>query len=540
MKDSRVLGTAPWIRIREELFYQLQKHVQLLLGPEPTELRRYREEFEGEFQQAWRASTREVLFQQIDTSDIVLLADFHALGQSQRSQLRILKGLPRGLPVVLAVEFFEARHQEFIDLYMQGDLSEKDFLKQIEWTKAWGFPWEHYRPLLRYAQKYKIPVYGINRRFTDKKGSLKLRDDFAAEKILALRRAHPGYKVITIFGDLHLASNHLPKSLKKLCTRKEVLRVLTVFQNSEKIYFRLLEKEQELSVDVVRLSRDQFCVNAVPPWVKWQNYLLFLEKHLDKELSGETLEYTDHVGRFLKVIATDFGLQLEEGGFSVYTPDDAKFWTQLESRYDGRALKNFRELIRESKSFYVPELQLGFLARPSVNHAAQLAMAVVHSQISGWREFPQARPEDFLKMIWLEAVQYFGTKLINPKRKTDTIQDLRAALASRSPVDLGEEALKIALHQRMKEVLFLTGQGTRLTPAKPRRTASYREASRLLGGMLGEKLYTGFRKKVINTQAVLRLFRRSVDGPGFTEFYFELIEIVEGLPEPFLSKSEKM
>jgi uncharacterized iron-regulated protein len=532
---------APWIRIRKELYQQLQKHVQLLLGAEEQDLRRYRDDFEREFQKPWRASTREILFREIVTSDIILLADFHALAQSQRSQLRILKGVAKDVKLVLAVEFFEAKHQTLIDGYMAGDLSEKDFLKQVEWSKSWGFPFENYRPLIRYAQKHHIPVYGINRHFDEQSGkTLKQRDDFAAEKILEIRRLKSDFKIIVVFGDLHLASNHLPKSLTKLKKRKETFRILSVFQNNEKIYFRLLEKEQELSVDVVRMDRDQFCVVSIAPWVKWQNYLLFLEKHLDRELADEEAEYTDHVSRFVKVIATDFNLQINEGNFSIYTPDDDQFWGQLQAKYLGKDLKAFRDLVLESKSFYVPELHIGFLARPSVNHAAQLAMSVVHAEISGWRVFPTPTPECFLKMIWLEAVQYFGSKLINPKRKTDTIQDLRVALASRSPLDRGEEALKIALHQRMKEVLFLTGQNSKLTPAKPRRTASYREASRLLGGMLGEKLYTGFRKKLLSTDAILRLFRRSVDGPGFEEFYFELLEIVEGLPEAFLSKSEKM
>lgn len=537
---------APWIRIRKELFEQLQTHVQLLVGSEPADLRRYREDFESEFDQSWHASKREELVQELERSDVVLLADFHALAQSQRSQLRILKALEKPSEIVLGVEFFEARHQSLVDQLMSGDLSEKQFLLAIEWTRNWGFPWEHYRPLIRFAQKHKIPVYGLNKRFAEKTGtSLKQRDDFAAERILKIRKSHPGCPVFVVYGDLHLAKNHLPKSLSRLRTRKEIMRVLTVFQNSERIYFRLLEKEQEVSVDVVRLSRDQFCIVSVPPWVKWQNYLLFLEKHLDSELTGDDIEYTDHVNRYLKVIAADFGLKVNEGSFSVYTPDDENFWSQLQASFEGRQLKNFREMIQEAKSFYVPELQVAFLARPSVNHAAQIAMAVVHSQLSGWHRSTAPSDDDYLRMIWLEAVQYFGTKLINPKRKTDTLQDIRAALASRNPLDLGEETLKLALHQKMKEVLFLTGQSSRSGAGvprltRPRRASSYREAARLLGGLLGEKLYTGFRKKVISSRSVLRLFQHPVDDPGFSAFYFELLEIVEGLPEPFLSKSDKM
>lgn len=532
---------APWIRIRRELFEQLQRHVQLLLGPETPDLRHYREEFEREFEVSWRPSDREQFLAEVMRSDIVLLGDFHALAQSQRSHLRVLKALPKESQPLLAVEFLEARHQDLIDDYMTGEITEKQFLTSIEWEKNWGFPWENYRPLLRYAQKRGIPVFGLNRRFSERTGkSLRLRDDFAAGKIHELRKTYPGRSVFVIYGDMHLASRHLPKSLEKSRPRREILRILSVFQNSERIYFRLLEREQEVAIDVVRLSRDQFCLVSVPPWVKWQNYLLFLERHLDRGLSGDDFEYTDHVGRYVQVIAADFGLEVDLGSFAVYTPEDEKFWTRLQNHFQGPVLKNFKEMIAESKSFYVPELQIAFLARPSVNHAAQVAMSIVHAQLSGWRTSSPPVGEAFLKLIWLEAVQYFGSKMINPKRKTDTLQDLRAALASRSAHDSGEEALKVALHQKMKELLFLTGQGRQLNVSRPRRISAAREAARLLGGLLGEKLFNGYRKKLISTAAVTRLFRIPVDDPGFPAFYFELLEIIEGLPEPFLSKAEKM
>lgn len=532
---------APWIRIRIELYRQLENHVQHLLGQEGPELKAYRNQFDKEFQKLWKTSSREQLIDEIEKSDIVLLADFHALQQSQKAQLRILKASLIERPPVLAVEFFNQIHQKHIDQYVKGSLTEREFLKAVEWNESWGFPWENYRPILRFAQRQKIPVYGINRQFNGVSGkNLKSRDEFAAEQILKIRKGHPDRRVFVIYGDLHLASSHLPKSLQKKKSKKDHFRTLTVFQNNEKIYFKLLEKEEEVSVDVVRLSRDQFCVVSVPPWVKWQNYLLFLERHLDKELAGEAVEYTDHIGRFVNVLAEDFAVKIPSDHFSVYTPEDAKFWSALEAKFDSKHLRGFQQLVQDSKTFYVPELQIGYLARASVNHAAQLAMAIVHSHLSGWKVSPLSTADDFLKLIWLEAVQYLGSKMINPKRKTDTLHDIRAALASRHPRDLGQEALQLALHQKMKELLRLTGERARWTPYRPRKSASYREAARLLGGLLGEKLYTGLRKRMLSLPTLISLLKKPVDGPELGHFYFEITELVEGLPDPFLSKSEKM
>ncbi|PWU15382.1 MAG: hypothetical protein C5B49_11875 [Bdellovibrio sp.] len=532
---------APWIKIRLELYRQLENHVRLLLGREAKDLQQYREQFNREFEKGWRVSSRDQLLSEIAKSDIVLLADFHALQQSQKAQLRILRAAVTAAPAILAVEFIDHENQAWLDRWMEGGISDKEFLQQIDWVKSWGFPWDHYRPLLRFAQKRGIKVYGINRTLgIPSRQNLQVRDDFAGERILEIRKNHPGHRIFVVFGDLHLASAHLPRVLERKKGKREIFRTLTVFQNPEKIYFSLLSKGQEMAVEVVRLSRHQFCILSVPPWVKWQNYLMFLERHLDRELHGETLEYSDHVGRYLRVLAEDFSIQVPVDQVAVYTPDDAHFWSEMENRLGPQVLQSYRSMVQDEKSFFVPEMQAGYLARPSVNHASQLAMAILHSHLSGWKTTPVPNAENFLKMIWLEAVQYFGTKMINPRRKTDTLHDIRAALASRQPKDLGQEALQLALHQKMKEILLLNGQGSKWNSYRARRTTSYREASRLLGGLLGEKLYTGLRKGLLRLDHLLLYFKTPVDGPEFSRFYLELIEVVEGLPEPFLSKLDRI
>jgi hypothetical protein len=175
-----------------------------------------------------------------------------------------------------------------------------------------------------------------------------------------------------------------------------------------------------------------------------------------------------------------------------------------------------------------------------VNSAAQLAMAIVFAQYSQQQRTPVKLPQDFLRLIWLEAVQYFGSKLINPKRKADTLHDIKAALQARNPLDQGKEAMQLALSQKMLELLHLSGGRKERELLRPRKARAYPEAARILGGILGEKLYFAYRKKLLSKTSLLNLLRKPIDSDEFTNIYWEMIEVVENFPEPFSSKNEKM
>ncbi|MFN7729111.1 MAG: ChaN family lipoprotein [Bdellovibrio sp.] len=529
----------PWIRIRNQLYRRLEAHVRLLLGQESKGLTRYRKNYDHEFARKPKVSSREQLVEEISRSSVILIGDFHALQQSQKAQLRILKSIPNQRRIVLAAEFFEARHQKILDQFVSGQVSESDFLKAIQWQKAWGFPWEHYRPLIRWAMKRKVRVVGINKKTKNRSiTTLAQRDQFAAQKIAEIRHKVPDHLVVCIYGDLHLAAPHLPRQIERLLSGQSE-RLLTIFQNSEKLYFQLLEKGLELEVDVVRLSKNQFCLLNVPPWVKWQNYLLFLENHLDQEIRDGS-DYHDEVQNYLQILEHDLAVKVPLGSYSVASAQERHFWDQVSQKFSEKDRKFLQGWVEKGASFYLPELQSGFLARPSVNHAAQLASGILHAHMSDWKTTPVKMPDDFLKLIWIETVQYFGTKLINPKRKTDTLQDIKASLAVRLPDDLGKEALQLALGQKMNELLAISGQGLKRPLIQPRKMSSYHEAARLLGGMLGEKLFLGYHQKALSKETVVGLIRRPVEEDSFRLFYYEVLELIESLPEPFLSKNEKL
>ncbi len=532
-----------WIRIRKELYRQMEAQVKVRLGGEDAELSAYRKEYEKEFNKKWQPSNRESLFRRLQASRLVLMGDFHALQQSQKTHLRVLKNLKTTKPIILCLECFDAEDQPKIEKFMAGKTSEREFLKSIEWAKKWGFPWDHFRPLIRWAQTHKVPVYGINRVVKRRTAaSLRTRDHFAAQKLHSILKNHSDAIVFAIYGDLHLADGHIPAAVVRLLGPAFKKKIFRLFQNSEKIYFQLLEKELDSSVDVIELSSGAFCLQNVPPWVKWQNYLMYLEQTYDLGLSEyeESVDCTDHINSYIKIISEELGKGMKADDMAVYTAQDQQLWTLLHDRFNAEELRWIECLIEEENSFYLPELGIGYLARPTVNHAATLAAKYIHAKLSSTEQSFFKMPRDFLRQIWIEGLAYFGSKIINHKRKTDTVTDLRMALTSRSSGGASKEPLKLALAQKMHELMVVSNRQQGRATIQPKQKDSYILASRLLGGMMGERLYSAYHKKLLSKATLNGFLKKSMTNDSFNIAYYEMMEIIESLPAPFRSKKEKM
>lgn len=537
-----------WIRIRKELYLQVERQVRYRLGEDTPELAKYRKNYDMEFKRKWAAVANDELWAQIGRSQVLMMGDFHALHQSQKAQLRILRHIPRERKQVLAVEFFEASDQDKIDRFLAGRLTERDFLREIQWQSRWGFPWEHYRPLMRWAQKHKISVYGLNKTYKKRTAvTLKSRDEFAGKKISELVRKNPHHLIVVIYGDLHLAQEHIPIEIEKHMGSDFMKKVLRLFQNSERIYFQLLNKDIEATTDLVRIKQNSYCLMSVPPWVKWQNYLMYLEQTYDMELiegdddaDSDVLDYTDHIGRYVKVISDELGLKISTANLSVYTAQDETFWEQLRAEYNVSQLSWIQILIAEGVSFYLPEVKFAFLGRGTVNHAAALAMRYIHAELSGTKRLLSQVSDDFLSLIWVEGIAYFGSKIINHKRKSDTIADIKASLSSRGEGGFVKEAMQLALSQKMHELMVMSGGKIQRPRMKMKKKWSYLLAAELLGGMLGERMYSGYSKKILASSTILNLLQKPFDEEAFRVAYYDLVEVIESLPVPFHSKREKL
>ena len=92
----------------------------------------------------------------------------------------------------------------------------------------------------------------------------------------------------------------------------------------------------------------------------------------------------------------------------------------------------------------------------------------------------------------------------------------------------------------MHELMLVTGSSRRKLQAKPKRKLSFVVAARLLGGILGERLYFGYHKKILSRQTLVGFLKKPVSSESFSVAYYEMLEVIDALPVPFHSKKEKL
>lgn len=532
------------LTIRLNYYKKIRSQVESILGHTSKELKNYTKQYEDELQRSpFKPVKSSVFFKEVQKSDVLLVGDFHAQPQSTRSFLRICRKMG-GQHVVLALECFSSQDQVHINSYLAGDLSEQDFLKTIEWSKNWGFPWEHTRTLMKWAMAHQVPVYGMN--LYGPKVTLKTRDRHFSQIISSIQAQHRTKTVLTQVGDFHLAQKHLPAELKKL---NKKLIIHRIYQSPDALFFKTFQKNDskressKKSSDFLELSRHSWALMTVVPWVKWQDYLLFLESGFDKSLAVEEIDLTDHVDRFKNLVCHSIQLNIDSQNLSVYSSHDPQVVRALKKLNPALKRKINKDL-KANSSFYIPELEMGVVSRLTVNHISRVAAQYILFKTGLFTASITDQKNDFLKMIWIEMLTYFMTKLVNPKRKTDTLSDIRRTLNSAAFEDHGKEALALALEQKMKEIKFInsgTLSKSSLSKTSRRKMSpqSYMTASMILGGILGEKIFHAFHKKIIHFPSMQNFLFKKINHKNFEISYYEAIEIIDSWPLPFKSKYDQ-
>lgn len=96
-------------------------------------------------------------------AQVVYLGETHDRAADHVAQQAILKALhQRHQPIILAMEMFQRPAQPALNAYLAGKLSEAELQAQSGYQKRWGFPWEFYAPMLRFAQKNQLSVIALN------------------------------------------------------------------------------------------------------------------------------------------------------------------------------------------------------------------------------------------------------------------------------------------------------------------------------------------------------------------------------------------
>jgi uncharacterized iron-regulated protein len=152
---------------------------------------------------------------QLQQADVVYLGETHDRAADHTAQLAIIQTLHDRTPnLAIGLEMFQRPYQKLLDRYVAGELDEATLRDRSEYDKRWGFDWELYAPILRYAKAQKIPLIALNTptevtRKVSRQGlaSLNWSDRRFIPPLSAIRTAPDAYRkmLADIFTSMHPA-----------------------------------------------------------------------------------------------------------------------------------------------------------------------------------------------------------------------------------------------------------------------------------------------------------------------------------------------
>lgn len=108
------------------------------------------------------ASGNADILQAIAPAVVVYLAETHTDAADHVAQMEIVAALAAQHEIAIALEMFQRPFQPVLEAYLAGELSEEQLIAQSEYETRWGYDWEFYAPILRYAKANQIPLIALN------------------------------------------------------------------------------------------------------------------------------------------------------------------------------------------------------------------------------------------------------------------------------------------------------------------------------------------------------------------------------------------
>lgn len=103
------------------------------------------------------------LIAQLATRRVVFVGETHDRYDDHLNQLEIIKRLHELDPnMAIGVEYFQQPFQKQVDDYIDGRITEAEFLRTTEYYQRWGYDYRLYAPIFRYARDQHIPVRALN------------------------------------------------------------------------------------------------------------------------------------------------------------------------------------------------------------------------------------------------------------------------------------------------------------------------------------------------------------------------------------------
>lgn len=514
-----------------------------------------RRKYIRDYAQAYRSYQKvlsgEELRQEMAASDLLLIGDYHALPRSQEFAAQVVEEAAKaGRPVVLGVEFIFTRDQHILDEWLSGEIESEELRQRIRYDQEWSYEWEPFLRVLEAAKRSGAAAYGLDCPPRDDLRKIAARDRHAAAKLAEIREAHPRALIVVLFGESHLAPNHLPEQVR---WRLPHARVLTVLQNVDQLYWKAAG-EQADRVEAARVSEDVVCAFNATPLEKYESYRQCLERWRQERRAVLDLEPTiynlvDALARFLHIdtYASHNGTQpryLVDQMPEVYNVPSEEQLRRLLTRKRASELEQ-REVNARLEAHgcsYLPRINAVVVREFQMVGGAEEAARFLHTACSGGylltdTAAPDERAQaeqDFYRRALEEALGGFGCRVLNPGRPPARESDLYAFYAQTpEAVDLSRYSYLefmqmidfLVLHKDWEANYRYYFQ----MPELLREGIAYRDdrfvfVTCRLGQMLGSELYDAYVAGRLSKRWIRSLFFRKLAAPGSAKkMYFDIV-----------------
>ena len=528
------------MQLEKRIFAENKQTIKDATVVEDPNFKRYNRNYQRAIASYQRIVTVDKVMADIDRARIVLVGDYHTLDQSQRSFVRFLRSYlatHKDRKITVALEAVQARLQKHLDDYLLGRIHSEDFIRKIGFKKHWFFDlWPNYEIIFDFLAYHHIPIQAIDAD-NRKPLSLATRDEFMAGEIVKLAKKFPDEKIIVLVGDLHLAPQHLPRTLEKFARRESLeLPLVALYQNSPDIHWQLSKKQHVDQALIVKMADHRYCRMHTPPIIVQQSYLnwLFHEEG--------AFDWVDAKTSFLKLVEQIAGLvhltlppDFED--IEVYTCGDLSFLKNLKRKgvFSKRDFATIERQVSQSKSYFLPQARLVYIANVSVHHAAQEASRYLRYLLAG--AAGKRAPKDVFYLKVLEdGVAFFGSKLVNHKRKCARLADYKNEIRFLETSGLGrtryfeyEVAKLFVQHARVLR------QGNAFHSNKILNLSDdiFMGLTRAIGFDFGDALYHAFMEGRLDKHDLRQLYVSAFDMDAEPrQHYLELVKRLRGLKRP--------
>jgi len=508
---------------------------------DPPYVARYGREYLKHVRQFTRIATREEVLRKALAAEIIYHGDYHTLRHSQRSILAMLQKLADRRPLVLCLEMIHAVDQPWLDLYQAGKIEETEFLKRIHYAKKWAYNFNPWRHILAFCREKNIHVIGINTTADSRAHALRERDRFSARIIAkALIRFQPAL-IYVIDGDYHMSPDHLPLQVERMLEPLGLKpRRLILYQNVERLYWKLAEAGHE-EAQAVQIDEQSYCLMNTVPAIKLQSYLDWLEYAEDgyfpvkgdwAELWGDTYyaQIENTVRDLDQLLHLDFPMKRLQS-LTVFSSRNLDFSDKVQSHPALAPLWPYiRHKLRRDEGFLL-EIEIGhklvywiYLPNASINQAAEESAHFVHAILRGSPHPAKAPRDAFYQEALTEMLGFFGSKLINDRRKAPTEASLRrylSALRKNAEITEAPESDDTLIARYLLQHIHLERRNAPWDDFEKKFSRIYRQNhprthafATQLGYILGSHLYAATKQGLVPAAEVRELFHQHFGQPG--------------------------